>query len=145
MQTGITSMPTGAGVSIQAGTNRGLADIAGDDFINILVKQLEFQDPFKPMSNEEMIAQLSTIRELEMNTRLSQTLQQVTDQQRFGSAASLIGRFVRGNVADDEGMPIEISGIVKAIRFTADGEVMLELDDGDVLPLAKLEEVMDPT
>jgi len=137
------SAPTGTGVAIQAGSKQGLADITGDDFINILVKQLQFQDPFEPMSNEEMVAQLSTIRELEMNTKLSQALEQITNQQRFGSAASLIGRLVRGNVLDDQGMDYEVSGVVKSVRFNANGEAMLELDNGEVLPLAKLEAVTE--
>ena len=137
------AVPASTGVAVQAGTRRGLADIRGDDFVNILVKQLQFQDPFKPMTNEEMVGQLSTIRELETNTQLSQTLRQITSQQRFGSASSLIGKLVRGRVTDSQGNAIELSGIVKTVRFTANGEAMLELDSKEVLPLAKLEEITE--
>lgn len=119
----------------------GLAGISGEDFMNILVKQLQMQDPMKPMSNQEMVAQLATIRELEMNTRLSGRLEQLTDQQRFGSAAILIGKQVKGSVSDAAGNEFETDGIVTGVRFTRQGEVMLELDSGEVLPLSGLKEV----
>ena len=138
-----TTTPTGASAAVQTATSRGLADIRGDDFVNLLVKQLQFQDPFKPISNEEMVSQLSTIRELETNTRLGQRLEQLGDQQRFGSAAALIGRFVSGTVTDDAGQESQISGVVKGVRFNSNGEAVLELDNGQVLPLANLEEVSD--
>jgi flagellar basal-body rod modification protein FlgD len=119
----------------------GLAGISGEDFMNVLVKQLQMQDPMKPMTNQEMMAQLATIRELEMNTRLTGRLEQLTDQQRFGSAAVLIGKHVKGSVADADGTEFEVSGIVTGVRFTPRGEVLLELDTGEYLPMTALSEV----
>jgi flagellar basal-body rod modification protein FlgD len=112
--------------------------------MNILVKQLQMQDPMKPMTNEEMVSQLSTIRELEMNTRLSGKLEQLTDQQRFGSAAALIGKHVKGTVSDADGNEFPMEGVVTGVRFTSQGEVMLELDSGETLPLIALEQVTSP-
>jgi len=137
------SLPgSGLGAAARVSSN-DLAGISGTDFMNILVKQLQFQDPFEPMGNEEMISQISTIRELELNTRLSKRIEQLSDQQRFGSAAALIGNYVRGTVSDPEGNLFEVEGIVTGVRFTPEGEVILELDTGDVLPLSKLEQVSD--
>jgi flagellar hook assembly protein FlgD len=99
------------------------------------------QDPMKPMTNQEMVAQLATIRELEMNTRLAGRLEQLTDQQRFGSAAVLIGKHVKGSVTDAEGTEFETAGIVTGVRFTPKGEVLLELDTGEYMPMAALREV----
>ncbi|HOA72554.1 MAG TPA: flagellar hook capping FlgD N-terminal domain-containing protein [Phycisphaerae bacterium] len=129
--------------STSAATAAGLGGISSEEFLNILVKQLQMQDPMEPMTNQEMLAQLSTIRELEMNTRLSRKLEQLTDQQRFGSAAALIGKHVKGTVADSEGNEFVLEGIVTGVRFTEKGEVMLELDTGETLPLTKLELVTD--
>lgn len=124
-----------------AATGDGLAGLSGEEFMKILVKQLQMQDPMSPMTNQEMVAQLSTIRELEMNTRLSAKLEQLTDQQRFGSAAALIGRHVRGTVTDADGSAFPMEGVVTGVRFTQKGEVLLDLDSGEVLPLASLEQV----
>jgi len=118
--------------------------VSGTDFMNILVKQLQMQDPFKPMTNQEMVSQLSTIRELEMNTRMSTRLEQLTDQQRFGSAAALIGKQVQGTVTDADGNAFTREGLVTGVRFTENGDVMLELDSGEVLPLTSLQIVKNP-
>jgi len=109
--------------------------------MEILIAQLQYQDPFEPMGNEEMVAQIANIRELEMNTQLTSSLKQMTEQQRTGSAAALIGKYVRGEVSDAEGNVFDMEGIVTGIRFTEKGEAMLELDTGELLPLKSMTEV----
>lgn len=130
-----------AGAAVQA---NGLEGITGQDFLNVLVKQLQYQDPFEPMSNEEMVAQISTIRELEMNSKLVNNLDRLTTEQRFGAAAAMIGRMVSGAVADENGNEFGLTGIVTGIRFTESGATMLELDNGEVLPLSNVHQVTDP-
>lgn len=137
-----SGVSSGSGVTVAA---RGdLGGITGMDFLNVLVKQLQMQDPFEPMTNEEMVSQISTIRELEMNTRLSTRLEQLTDQQRFGGASALIGRHVKGVVYDPSGNGYEMEGIVTGVRFTERGETMLELDTGEFMPLSALQAVSAP-
>jgi len=139
----ITGLLANSSTATSNTSNDGLAGVTGADFMNILIKQLEMQDPFKPMTNQEMIQQLSSIRELEMNTRMSDKLQQLTDQQRFGSAAALIGKQVSGMVTDSGGTPFMLQGVVTSIRFTNTGNVMLDLDSGQSLPIASLQTVQD--
>jgi flagellar basal-body rod modification protein FlgD len=132
--------------STKTGTSGdGLSGISSTDFMNILVKQLQMQDPMEPMSSEEMLGQLSTIRELEVNTRMSTKLEQLTDQQRFGSASALIGKQVTGSVEDDAGNAYAKEGIVTSVVFSEDGDVVLELDDGEKLPLSGLETIQNVT
>lgn len=137
----LTSSTSTAGTS--GSSSGGLSNISGESFMNILVKQLQMQDPFEPMGNEEMVAQISTIRELEMNTRLSESLAQLSSQQRFGSAGALIGRQVSGTVSDENGNDYALGGVVTGVRFTSDGEILLELDSGQVMPLTVLEQVTE--
>jgi flagellar basal-body rod modification protein FlgD len=111
--------------------------------MKILITQLQYQDPFEPMGNQEMVAQIASIRELEMNVQLTGSLRQMTEQQRVGSAAALIGKYAKGEVSDAEGNVFTIEGIVTGIRFTEKGEAMLELDTGEILPLASLTEVRE--
>jgi flagellar basal-body rod modification protein FlgD len=135
--TGTTSTATTA----PAGS--GLAGINGEDFMKILIKQLQNQDPLTPMDNQQMVQQMATIRELEMNTQLSTKLGQLTDQQRFAGAASLMGKRVSGTVEDGNGNSYPISGVVKTVRFTEKGDILLDLDNGQSLPLAKLQTIGD--
>ncbi len=134
-----SSLPT-TGITPPAARD-GLGGISGEDFMKILIKQLQYQDPLKPMDNQQMVQQISTIRELEMNTRLGSKLEQLTDQQRFGAAAALIGKHVKGAVKDEDGNEFNLEGVVTSVRFTEKGEAILELDNGQSLPLAQLQEV----
>lgn len=134
---------TGATSSSPVSAN-SLAGISGEDFMKVLIKQLQFQDPLKPMDNQQMVQQMATIRELETNTQLSTKLSQLTDQQRFAGATSLMGKHVKGTVQDEDENEYTLEGQVKSIRFTNEGDVLLELDNGQMLPLSKLEEVTDP-
>jgi len=131
----------GAGGSTRVGV--GLSSLSGDDFMKILIKQLEYQDPLKPMDNQEMIAQIACIRELETNPQLSANLKQVTDGQRFASAAVLIGKYAQGALADAEGNVFEVAGVVTGVHFTSKGDVILELDGGDLLPLSAVLQVTE--
>jgi flagellar basal-body rod modification protein FlgD len=111
------------------------------DFMKILIAQLQQQDPMNPMSNEAMVQQMATIRDMEMSYTLTETLQQMTSEQRFAGAAGLIGKYVEGVVTDAEGEEMALTGVVTGVRFTESGKAILELDTGASLPLEKLTQV----
>lgn len=135
--TSVTASTNGSSTSVGVGVDA----LSGNDFMKILMKQLQYQDPFKPMDNEAMISQIAKIRELEMNSKLTDKLSNLGDQERFGAAASMIGKYVRGEVTDAEGNVYSMEGAVTAVRFNRSGEVLLELDSGDMLPLSSLTQV----
>lgn len=129
------------GTNTTVGVGVGIDGLTGQDFMKILMKQLQYQDPFKPMGNEEMINQIAKIRELEMNTRLTDKLAGLGDQERFGAAAALIGKYVRGEVTDENGNVFPAEGVVTGVRFDKNGDALLELENGDLLPLTALTRV----
>src|SRR5690348_13556362 len=49
-------------------------NLTQQDFLNILITQLQFQDPLQPMNNEEFVAQLAQFSALEVNTEESTKL-----------------------------------------------------------------------
>jgi len=131
-----------AGTTI-TGTGRGLNQMSSDDFLKVLITQLRYQDPLKPMSNEEMLSQISQIRNMEMSTTLTDSLRTLTEQQRLGSAATLIGQYVTGKVRAEDGTETVVAGVVRGLRFEDDGEPILELDSGADLPLKAITNVTD--
>jgi flagellar basal-body rod modification protein FlgD len=114
--------------------------LGGDDFFKLLIAQLTNQDPLEPTSNEELLRQISSIREIELSSTLTDSLKSLTGQQRFTSAASLIGRYVTGQ-AEDGALPV--SGVVSAVRFGSDGKAMLELESGQQIALEQVGTVMN--
>ncbi len=115
--------------------------LAAGDFLQLLVTQLTNQDPLAPASNEALLAQLSSIREIELSSTLSDSLKTLARNQRYGAAAGLIGKFVTGRLDGASGGGEPLSGEVIGIRFSPAGEVTLLLDTGDKLSLEQLETV----
>jgi flagellar basal-body rod modification protein FlgD len=64
------------------------------EFINLLVAELQNQDPLNPMDNSEILQQVSQIQEIESNQRLTQTLESVLLGQNVATASNLLGRTI---------------------------------------------------
>jgi flagellar basal-body rod modification protein FlgD len=139
METQSITDVAGAGPISQAPS--ATSSLGGDDFFKLLIAELTNQDPLEPTSNQDLLNQISSIRDIELSSNLSTSLESLTEQQRFASSAGLIGRFVTGK-SDEEGAA-PVSGTVTAIRFAPDGKAILELEGGETLPLDRVSSVMD--
>jgi len=115
--------------------------LTSDNFLELLVTQLTNQDPLEPMGNEELLRQISSIREIELSTNLSDALTRLTGQQHFSSASGLIGRHVTTN-PDASGA--SLSGVVVGVRFNDGGKATLVLSDGRETPLANVATIQSP-
>jgi flagellar basal-body rod modification protein FlgD len=71
-----------------------------DGFVSLLITELQNQDPLEPMKNQEILQQISQIREIESNTRLTETLESVFLGQSLGTASNLLERTIVG-LSDD--------------------------------------------
>ncbi len=117
------------------------AELGTDDFFKLLITQLTNQDPLEPTGNEELLQQISSIRDIELSTTLTESLRLLTGQQNFASASSLIGQYVSGMPASG-GEPV--SGMVVGVRFEADGKAVLQLADGTEMPLDQVSTIQSP-
>lgn len=64
------------------------------DFLRILVTQLSFQDPLKPMDNQEFVAQIAQFTTLEQTRQLSDRVDTLLAIQASTQSVGLIGRTV---------------------------------------------------
>src|SRR3954468_11276352 len=87
-------------------------DLKPKDFIKMMITQLQNQDPMEPAKNEQLLAQMSQIGQLESSTQLQTSLKSVTLQTQIGSASALIGKSVQG--LDDNNAPID--GVVNSVK-----------------------------
>ena len=71
-------------------------ELTMSDFIKMMVAELENQDPMNPMSNTEMLQQISQIRSITSNDRLTSGIESLTLGQALSTASSLIGKTVSG-------------------------------------------------
>jgi flagellar basal-body rod modification protein FlgD len=110
-----------------------------EDFIKMMITQLQNQDPLEPAKNQELLAQMSQIGQLQSSTQLQESLQGMVLQNQIGSASGLIGKTVKG--LDSTDAPVE--GVVNSVKVSADG-VGLELDNGKTLLLSRVTQIAPP-
>src|SRR5205085_9542911 len=67
-----------------------------EDFIKMMVTQLQQQDPTEPAKNDQLLAQMSQIGQLQASTQLHDSLKGLVVQNQISSAATLVGRSVQG-------------------------------------------------
>jgi flagellar basal-body rod modification protein FlgD len=101
------------------------------DFLKLLMAQLQNQDPMKPMDDTQMIAQMAQFSALEATQQLQQTIQQSNNVQTIFQAGALIGKYIQANQSDGT----NTTGAVTGVDFTStDGVVSptLQVDGQDV-------------
>lgn len=99
------------------------------DFMKILLTQLTYQDPLKPLDNQEFMAQMAQFTALEQTQRLNDKVQQMIQNQAALQSVGLIGRTVE--VTTETG---RTSGTVTALGVQGDAPVFtLALPGGTVL------------
>lgn len=106
----------------------GFAGLTADDFMKMLIAELQNQDPTEPVSNADLMSQLSMMRNLTASDELSNTLKTMTSNQILADASSFIGKTVIGKSVD--GTLLE--GVVSK-AFTSEGETYLEVDGASML------------
>jgi flagellar basal-body rod modification protein FlgD len=126
-------------------TKTGGDDLGKDDFMKLMLAQLQHQDPLKPMDDQAFIAQTAQFNALDEMAKLNKTLSAVLDSQQLAEASGMIGKTV--SATDKEGKALKgvvtaasVSGGVAMIHIGAskielDKVTAVASDDGD-LPVA---------
>jgi len=99
-------------------------DLDLNTFIKLLIAELQNQDPLNPMDNNQLLQQVSQIREIESNTRLTDTLSSVLLGQNLSTASSLINRTITGLTQDSD----KITGVVDRVSIE-DERTILHIGD----------------
>lgn len=89
------------------------AGIGQDDFLKILLTQLQFQDPMKPVDNEQFIAQLAQFTALEVNRQQSEKVDSLLSIESVNQSLSLIDKTVQ--IGTNGGA----SGTVTAVTYSS--------------------------
>lgn len=76
-------------------TNLQSSNISMQDFLNILLTQLTYQDPLKPMDNQEFMAQLAQFTTLGQTQELNGKIDSLLSTQASMQAIGLIGRTIQ--------------------------------------------------
>jgi flagellar basal-body rod modification protein FlgD len=91
------------------------SNLGKQDFLKLLMAQLQNQDPLKPMDDSQMIAQMAQFSALESTQNLTNVIQQSSNMQTVTQAGALIGKYIQAQQADGS----TISGAVSGVTFEA--------------------------
>jgi len=113
----------------QAANHNAFREVELNDFIQLMVTELRHQDPLNPMDNTQILQQMSQIRAIASNDRLSETLESVLLGQSVVTATSLLQKTIAALSDDGE----QISGIVDRVSIE-DGQAKLHVGEHVIDP-----------
>ena len=125
---------SGALTTNQTGSS-SRSTLSREDFMNILISEMTNQDPMNPVDNQDFLAQLVQLENLEATSKLSTGIEALTLMQQLSSASSLIGRTVEGVMGEDD----TIVGTVE--KVVMNGNRAFLVVDGTELSLDRVMEV----
>ncbi|MDD3594343.1 MAG: flagellar hook capping FlgD N-terminal domain-containing protein [Candidatus Gastranaerophilales bacterium] len=105
----------------------GNSSMDQDTFLQLMMTQLQYQDPLSPMGNTEFLAQqaqftqISELQKLNSNFVGYNSMLLATNQ--ITQASSMIGKEVEAIDPDDSNKTM--TGIVEEVKFSADGITLL--------------------
>lgn len=100
---------------------RARQELGRDDFLKILLTQLQNQDPTEPMDDKEFIAQMAQFSSLEQMTNMAQNFERLSKMLSGEQALATIGRTVE--VADGDR---SIEGVVTEVTRGDTPQVMVD-------------------
>ncbi len=83
-------------------------ELGKDEFLKILIAQMQNQDPTSPMDNGQFISQMAQFSALEQ-------MQQLNTSMQYSQAYSLLGKNVSATVTNSDGTTTTVSGMVSGV------------------------------
>ena len=93
---------------------KGTSTMGKDQFLKILVAEMQYQDPLEPTSNTEWVSQMATFSQIE-------ELQNMSESMQTGQAQNLVGKYVIMATTDSTGETKYVSGKVQTVEIREDG------------------------
>lgn len=103
-----------------------------DDFLRILMTQLTYQDPLKPLDNQQFIAQMAQFTALEQTRQINDKLDSLLSSQSVMQAFSLMGKSITYNSASGTA-----NGTVTGVNFS-NGQPLLTAQASGSQPVSQI-------
>lgn len=107
------------------------------DFLQLLVAQLQYQDPLSPMDQEQQVAQLAQFSTVEGIENLNASFGQLLELQMLGSGSQLLGANVEYQATADGPTA---TGVVD--RLVKENNSLLAVINGNRIPLNRISAVI---
>ncbi|MDR1440660.1 MAG: flagellar biosynthesis protein FlgD [Clostridiales bacterium] len=119
----------------KAEATRNTGELGKEEFLNLLVLQLRYQDPLNPMEDKEFIAQMAQFSALEQ-------MQNMNASANATKAFSLIGKYVGATLSDEStGQSQEVVGHVESVYIS--GSKTYVVVDGKQVPIENVHSISE--
>ncbi len=126
---------TGAAVQTKASPSVQRPDQMGKEvFLKLLVAQMRYQDPSKPVDSSQMMAQTATFSQVEKLEQLATQNAALLVLQEASTAGALVGRTVTYTGTDGG----EVTGKVSAVRLASGDQEAMATVGGKQVAVGRL-------
>lgn len=91
-----------------------------DDFLKLLITQLQNQDPTSPMENTEFISQMAQFSSLEQMTNMSSSFSKMAAYISSSEATSTLGKTVELDIGDTN-----VQGVVEGVTRGENPQILV--------------------
>ena len=105
-----------------------------DDFLQLLVAQMKYQDPMEPTENTQWVSQYAQFSQVE-------ELQNMAQNMSLSRASGLVGQTVIMSVENEKGEATEVEGNVDFVSYEG-GNAFLSIN-GELYAMSDLKHVVD--
>ncbi len=122
---GSNSSQNSSSATAAAATN----SLSYNDFLTLLMAEMQNQDPTQPMDPSQMVSQLATISQVGQSVQTNTTLSSLLTESSLTQAELAVG----SQMTSSDGSS---SGQVAAVNVTPAGAATAALTNGDTIPFA---------
>ncbi|GAX90528.1 flagellar hook assembly protein FlgD [Effusibacillus lacus] len=121
--------------STAATKSTGNSALGKDEFLKILLTQLQYQDPMSPMQDKDFIAQMAQFSALEQMTNMAAGFEKLQKVNSLGAAFNLLGTTVTYRNSDGN----DVTGTVTGAEMK-DGVMKVKVGEAfvDLLDIVKV-------
>ncbi|MDR6411317.1 flagellar hook assembly protein FlgD [Paraburkholderia terricola] len=127
-------------VSSSTSVNKQIDSLGLDmqSLLQIILTQLTYQDPLKPVDNFEFVSQLAQFTSLEQARQMTDKIDNLLSVQSATQTVSLLGRNV--DVQTDTAL---LTGVVKSVSFAnSQPQLTIETESGSFLTNANISQIV---
>ena len=126
-----STTPTTQTASTTAPKNASADAMLGkDDFLKLLVSQLQHQDPMNPVDDKDFMGQMAQFTSVEQLTNMATAIDRMSTASQSTQSIALIGKTVSWKKADDT----TGEGVATSVAFGGDGAITINVGDNQIAP-----------
>jgi len=101
-----------------------------DDFLKLLVSQLQHQDPMNPVDDKDFMGQMAQFTSVEQLTNMATAIDRMSTASQSTQSIALIGKTV--DWKKEDGSTGE--GVASSVSFGTDGSITIAVGDQQIAP-----------